>query len=135
MDLFLLHRVDGDVEHLLVGDLLHLRVAHQPHRPRRIVVGAEVRIRVDLLLEQRLGEAAVRLIALDDERAGGEGAFLELHLSGRAADLDPLHAQQVDQALDARHVALAGGNHVAGDAFPCGRSRPSCATSRRSSRG
>src|SRR5204862_4871698 len=82
------------------------------------VVGAEVRIGVDLFLKQRFRQPAVRLVAFDDERTGWKRSFLQLELAGRAADLDTLHAQQVDQPLDARRIALPGGNDVAGDRLP-----------------
>ena len=60
MNLGGLDRFDRQIEDFLVRDLLHLRMAHQPHRPRRVVVGAQVGIRVDLLLEQRLRQPTVR---------------------------------------------------------------------------
>ena len=92
-------------------------MAHQPHRPRRIVVRAEIRIGIHLLLEQDFREPAVRLIALDDERTGGERGILQFHFGDRAADFDALHAQEIDETLNTRHVALTGRNHVARDRF------------------
>ena len=75
-DLELLDRLRLDVEDGLVGDLLHVGVAHQAHRPAGVVVGGEAAVGEVLLFEQDLGEAAVGLIALDDQRAGRERALL-----------------------------------------------------------
>ena len=44
---------------------------HQAHGPGGVVVGGELGVGVDLFAEQGFGEAAVGLVALDDERAGG----------------------------------------------------------------
>ena len=126
--------VSAEVEHRLVGDLLHLHVAHQPHRPRGIVVGAGDRVGIDLLLEQRLGEAAVRLIALDDVRAGREGAFLQLVTPrSRVPTSMPCMRSRLTSAGDPRHVALPRRDHVAGDRVRPAGIQPRCATSGRSS--
>ena len=115
------HGIDGHVEQGLVRDLPHVCVTHQPYRPRRVVVRAKIRIGEHLLLEQNLGEPCVRLIALDDEGAGRERAFFQLHLRCGLADFDTLHPQKVDRDRDARHVALAGGNEVSRHRFPAAR--------------
>ncbi len=85
-------------------------MGHQAHGPGAVVVGHQLGVGVDLLAEQRLGEAAVGLVALDDQRARGIGSVLQLDLGRGAADLDALHAQDVDDERDAGHVLLVGGN-------------------------
>ena len=109
------HRRHGEVEHRLVTDFSYVGVAHHPHRPRRIVVGPGDRIGVGLLLEQRLGEAAVRLVALDDVRPGGEGPLLQPYFRLCTAYFNALDPQHVDQPRDAGHVALARRDDEAGE--------------------
>ena len=110
-------RLDGHVENGLIGDFVHLGVAHHPHGPGRIVVSGEAGIREVLLLEQDLRQAPVGLVALDDQGAGGVRALLEFHFGGGAAHLDALQPQNVDDEGDARHIRLAGGEHVAEGRF------------------
>ena len=115
MNLRLIHRIDRQVQDFLVRDFLHLRVTHEPHCPRRIVVRAQIGIGVDLPFEQRLHETAVRLIAFDDERSGWESPLLQPDFDRGAADFDALEAQEIHQALHPRHVALPGRDDVTGD--------------------
>ena len=79
------------VEDRLVLDRLDVDVVGHAHRPGAVVVGRERRIRIGLLLEQRLGQRPVRLVQLDDVGAGREGAFLDLDLRGGAMHFDGLH--------------------------------------------
>ena len=124
-----------DVEDGLVLDLLHVDQHRQPHRPAAVVVGrAGSGSGIALLLEQVLRQAAVRLIALDDVRSRPETSPSPILISlGRQADLDPLHAQDVDELGDARHVALHG-NHERRTAPRSCRPRSSSSSSGRSSR-
>ena len=80
------------VELGLVVERPHDDIARQPHRPRAVVVGPQVRIRVGLLLEQRLCEATVRLIEIDEIAAGRDGFFGDRGGAGRLVDLDGLGA-------------------------------------------
>ena len=50
---------------------------HEAHGPGAVVVGGELGVGVDLFAEEGFGEAAVGLVALHDEGAGGIGAVLE----------------------------------------------------------
>ena len=72
----------------------------------------QLRIGELLLLQQDLGEPAVGLIALDDEGSRRERPFLHLDRRGRAADLDPLHAQDVHDKGRARHVGLVARDDI-----------------------
>ncbi len=101
-----------DVEDGLVVDFLHLRLHRQPHGPAAVVVGAQLGVRIVLALEEVLGEAAIRLVALDHVRAGRIRPAAQRELAGGAPDFDLLHPQDVDELRDTRHVALHG-NDVA----------------------
>ena len=100
------HRLRGHVQRLEVGARRDLHVRHQPHGPGRVVIGAQLGVGEVLLLQQDLGEAAIGLVALYDQRAPREGPLLQRDGRRGAADLDPLPAEQVHQQRRARHVRL-----------------------------
>ena len=94
---------DGDV-----GGGLDGGVGHEAHGPGGVVVGGELGIGVDLLAEEGFGEAAVGLVAFNEEGAGGVVAVFELERGGGAAYFDALHAELVDDEGYACHVGLVG---------------------------
>ena len=79
-----LHHLDRRVEHLHISDAHDLDVEQLAERPAGVVVRIALRIvrRPVLIVEQRVGDAAVRLVHADEIRAGGEGPRLGLRLLG-----------------------------------------------------
>ena len=104
--------VGGGLEGGEVGGGRDGGVGHEAHGPGGVVVGHELGVGIDLLAEEGLGEAAVGLVELDDEGAGGEVAVGELESGLEAADFDALHAKDVDDEGDTGHVLLVGGDDV-----------------------
>ena len=92
----------------LVVHRADLDVVGQAHRPGAVVVGAQAGVGVGLLLEQRLGEPAVRLVQAHQIRPSGDLRVAGADVGSGPMHFDRLPAQQVHHAVHARLVGLPG---------------------------
>ena len=89
-----------------VLDLLNLGVVGVPHGPPAVVIGPELRIRIELNLQEILGQAAVGLVELDQVGSRREGSFLQFDLPVQASHLDSLGPEDFQESNHPGHVPL-----------------------------
>ena len=102
----LVDRRDRGLEDAHVGDLDDVHIHGESHRPAAVVVRVQARVGILLAFDEILGETAIRLIALDDIRAGGIGDVTDRHRRSGLSHFDALHTQQIHELRHARHVTL-----------------------------
>ena len=86
---------------------------HQAHGPAGVVIGAQIGVGEVLFFEQNFREAAVGLVALDHQGAGGEGAFFEIDVRRGASHFNALQTQDVDQQRDTGEIFLVYRDDIA----------------------
>jgi hypothetical protein len=119
-----------DLQNRGIENADHFQIEEVSEGPSGVVVGMLLRIAggPELAVEQRIGDAGVRLIHADDDAAGGEGLLLRLVSAllggdggsggfGELLDLDVLALHDLEQLDLAIGVGRVGGDHVGGGAF------------------
>ncbi len=146
------NRLHRRLQHRQVEHAHHLHIERIAHRPAGIVVGFFLRVlrRPVLAIEQRIGDARIRLVHAHDIATGSKRARLEfrrlrlllvlgglvvavvffvgffrrrhLHRHRRrdAADLGVLELQQAQQTRLRAAALLVGGQHICGRAAGAG---------------
>ena len=106
------HDISGDHGHLLieerfVGHLFHGDVAHERHRPARVVVGERICDGIVLQAEVHVDQRAVGLVGANDVVAGRDLQLAHVEILVGDLDLYALVAQVIDHVRRVRRDAAA----------------------------